>query len=58
MIISDRFADELRAELARLIQERKEILVKQTTERRAGQIEGLIEALEVANATIRKLNEK
>jgi len=58
VIISDRFADEVRAALAQLIEERKERLVRETTERNAGFVQGVSAALEVMNETYRKINER
>jgi hypothetical protein len=58
VIISDRFADQLRETLAKLVEERKERLVRTTTERDAGYIQGLMAALDVVNETYRSINNR
>lgn len=58
VIVSDRFAEEVRAALEQMVEERKERLVRETTERNAGFIQGLNAALDLVSEAYRKLNER
>ena len=58
IVVSDRFAEEVRGALEQLIAERNKRLVRETTERNAGFIQGVEAALEVVGEAYRKLNER
>ncbi len=54
--LSDRFADKVRDELAKLIAARTNRLVRETSERNAGFVQGLEEALRLVEAAYQTVN--
>jgi len=58
IVITDRFAEQLRIELEKELAERQERLIRDCKERDAGYIQGIRRVLEIMEVEIRKLNER